>query len=251
MNVQRCDSAVAADNRCVSCRSGMRAVAITFIQVLAWFAAAPGSVVAPAARAGPVTAAVSEAGPHEVMADLSARLFAALDKESAAIRHNADQILPLVDRLLAPRFDMEYAARLVLGAHWRSATAQQREKFAVALYQRLLRTYAGAVAGWTADRVKLLPLNSDPAALQVTVRTQVTNSDGAIVPVDFRLRQTAEGWKIFDVIVDGVSYVRIYHDDIDEEVTRKGLEAVIARLSRSEIGAAERGSTSNPPGAAK
>jgi phospholipid transport system substrate-binding protein len=209
----------------------MRAVAITLIQALAWYVAAPGFFVAPAARAEPVAAAASEAGPHEVIADLSARLFAALDKESAAIRHNPDQVLPLVDRLLLPRFDMEYAARLVLGPHWRSATADQRQQFAVALYQRLLRTYAGAVAKWTADRVKLLPLSSDPAALDVTVRTQVTNSGGALVPVDFRLRQTAEGWKIFDVIVDGVSYVRIYHDDTDEEVTRKGLDATIARLS--------------------
>jgi phospholipid transport system substrate-binding protein len=224
---------VAPDNRFVPI--DMRAVAITLIQAIAWYAAAPGILVAPAARAEPVAAVVLEAGPHEVMADLSARLFAALNKESAASRHNADQVLPLVDRLLAPRFDIEYAARLVLGAHWRGATPNQRQQFAVALYQRLLRTYAGAVARWTADRVRLLPLSSDPAALQVTVRTQVTNSSGAIVPVDFRLRQTAEGWKIFDVIVDGVSYVRIYHDDTDEEVTRKGLDAAIARLSNPTV----------------
>ena len=83
------------------------------------------------------------------------------------------------------------------------------------------------------------------------MRTQVTNSGGAIVPVDFRLRQTAEGWKIFVVIVDGVSYVRFYHDDTDEEVTRKGLDVAIARLSRSNMGAAAREPTSNPPGAAK
>jgi phospholipid transport system substrate-binding protein len=227
----------------------MRAVAITLIQALAWFAAAPGFLIAPSAEAAPVAAAVSEGGPQEVMADLSARLFAALDKEPAAIRHDADHVLPLVDRLLAPRFDMEYAARLVLGAHWRSARPDQRQQFAVALYLRLLRTYAGAVAGWTADRVRLLPLSSDPTALQVTVRTQVTNSGGANVPVDFRLRQTAEGWKIFDVIVDGVSYVRIYHDDTDEEVARKGLDAAIARLSRSDTAEAQRLPSSNPQGA--
>jgi phospholipid transport system substrate-binding protein len=170
------------------------------------------------------------------MEDLSARLFADLDKQPISIRHNADKVLPLVDRLLNPHFDREYAARLVLGQHWRSATPEQRQKFADALYRRLLRTYAGAVAEWTQDRVKLLPLRSDPAALQVTAHTQVAGSGGAIVPVDFRLRQTAEGWKIFDVIVDGVSYVRNYHDDTDEEVTQKGLDAAIARLAGSDTG---------------
>jgi phospholipid transport system substrate-binding protein len=180
------------------------------------------------------------------MSDLSTRLFAALDKESAQTRHNTDKILPLVDGLLAPHFDREYAGRLALGLHWRLATPQQRQQFAVALYQRLLRTYAGAVADWTPDRFKLLPLRADPAALQVSVRTQVTSSRGAIIPVDFRLHLTDEGWKIFDVTVDGVSYVRNYHDDTDEEIAQKGLDAAIARLSKSDADWAAPAPSPNP-----
>ena len=157
--------------------------------------------------------------------------------------------LPLVDRLLASHFDTAYAARLVLGLHWRDATPEQREHFAVALYQRLLRTYAEAVADWTPDRFKLLPLLADPAALQVTVHTRVTSSRSVIVPVDFRLHQTDNGWKIFDVAVDGVSYVRIYHDDTDEELAQKGIDEVIARLSKRAIGAVEPPSSRNPRGA--
>lgn len=214
-----------------------RSVAITIVQAAAWLTGAAGLAMPPAAATETPAVASSASGPQAVMEDLSARLFADLDKQSKSIRHNADKVLPIVDRLLYAHFDREYAARLVLGQHWRGATPDQRQQFAVALYQRLLRTYAGAVAEWTADRVKLLPLRSDPAALQVTVHTQVTGSGGAIVPVDFRLRQTAEGWKIFDVIVDGVSYVRNYHDDTDEEVTQKGLDAAIARLARTDTGA--------------
>jgi len=218
----------------------VRTVAITVIQALAWFALAPGFAVAPAAAAEPVIAAPLTAGPQDVMTDLSTRLFDALDKESAAFRRNADKVLPLVDRLLSPHFDTEYAARLVLGQNWRGATPAQREQFAVALYQRLLRTYVVSVAEWTPDRVKILPLRSDAEALQVTVHTEVKSSDGAIVPVDYRLRQTAEGWKIFDVIVEGVSYMRNYHDDTAEEVAQKGIDATIARLNRNDTGAAER-----------
>lgn len=221
----------------------MRAVAIKGIQALLWFVVASG-VAGPAAAADPSAAANSPAAPHtvvgpqEVMSDLSTSLFAALDKDSAAVRHNVDRVLPLIDRLLSPHFDTEYAGRLVLGLHWRGATPEQRQHLAVALYQRLLRTYAGAVAEWTADRVKLLPLHADTAALQVTVHSLVTNSHGAIVPVDYRLHQTAEDWKIFDVVVDGVSYVRIYHDDTDAEVTQKGLDGAIARLERLDTGTA-------------
>jgi phospholipid transport system substrate-binding protein len=227
----------------------MRAVAITMIPTLAALGFASGFLLAPATAAESPAAAALPSGPQELMADLSTRLFAALDKDSAAVRHNADKVMPLVDGLLAPHFDMEYAARMVLGQHWRSATPEQRQNFALALYQRLLRTYAGAISEWTADRVKLLPLRSDAAALQVTVRTQVTNSRGAIVPVDYRLRQTPEGWKIFDVIVEGASYMRNYHDDTDEEVAHNGLDATIAQLSRTDARALAHARSSDAGGA--
>jgi phospholipid transport system substrate-binding protein len=215
----------------------IRVLAITLLQALIWLGGE-----------SEVAFAAPDLGPQEIMSDMSARLFAALGKESGATRHNAEKVRPLVDGLLAPHFDKDYTARLVLGLHWRSATPEQRQQFAAALYERLLRTYAGAVADWTPDRFKLLPLRADPAALQVTVHTQVTSTRGEIVPVDFRLHQTDEGWKVYDVTVDGVSYVRIYHDDTDTEIARKGLDGVIERLFKSDIGTAQRASTADPRG---
>jgi phospholipid transport system substrate-binding protein len=225
----------------------VRTVAAAAILTLTWIAITSGFMVAPAAAAEPPAATAPVAGPQEVMADLTTRLIAALDRDSGAIRHNSDKVLPVIDGLLSPHFDMDYAARLVLGQYWRSATSEQRQQFAAALYRRLLHTYVGSVAEWTADRVRLLPLRSDPAALQVTVHTQVTNSRGAIVPVDYRLRETPAGWKIFDVIVDGASYMRNYHDDTDEQVARNGLDVTIAQLARSDISAPRPGAPSANP----
>jgi phospholipid transport system substrate-binding protein len=243
----RSDSVCRPYDACPERFTVTRTTAVTVIRTLAWLAIAFFARV-PAAAVEPVPiAAPSTLGPQDLMADLTARLFALLDKESTAIRRNTDSVVPLVDRLLAPNFDREYAARLVLGAHWRDATPEQRQQFAASLFRRLLRSYSAAVAEWSADRVKLLPLRSDPTALQVTVRTQVTDSRESIVPVDFRMHQTADGWKIFDVIVDGVSYVRNYHDDTDAEVTQKGLDAAIARLAADEsTDAAQRSSRPAP-----
>jgi phospholipid transport system substrate-binding protein len=215
----------------------MRAGLIAVLQGLALLLVAPQLSTAAAQAAEPPEESARTPGPEEVMADLTTRLFASLGKESINTRRNSDKIVPLIDRLLAPHFDTEYAARMVLGLHWRTATPEQRQQFGLVLYQRLLGTYAGAVAEWTPDRFKLLPLRADPEALQVTVHTLVTNSHHVIVAVDFRMRQTGEGWKIFDVTVDGVSYVRIYRDDTDEEISQKGLDASIARLSKSATGA--------------
>lgn len=194
------------------------------------------SLAATAARA---------ADPQQIMTDLSTNLFAALEKEPRAVRQNANKVRPLLDQLLAPHFDSECAARLVLGIHWRTASPGQRQQFASALYQRLLRTYADAVTDWTPDRFKLLPVLADPAALRVSVHTLVTNSHGEVVPVDFRMHVVQDDWKIFDVVVDGVSYVRNYHDDTDAEVAQKGLDATIARLQKVDAAAIERASPSS------
>jgi phospholipid transport system substrate-binding protein len=203
------------------------------------FAVASGVVIASAAAAEAPTALTST-GPQDVIAESSSRLFAVLDQESAASRHNPDKTLSLIDGLLSPHFDAEYTARLVLGRHWSSASSDQRQQFAAAFYQRLLRTYVGAVAEWTATRFKLLPLHSDAGALQVIVHTQVRGLNGTVAAVDYRLHQTTEGWKIIDVIVDGISYVRSYRDDIDADVSQNGVDAATARIARREAGASAR-----------
>lgn len=216
------------------------------VLVCAWIAVASSRSIAPAAAAdpAPATDGASALGtpavgaPQEVIGELSSRLFDAFRRTPAADRHNSNKMLPLIDHLLLPHFDTEYTARLTLGQHWTGATSDQRQQFATAFYQRLLRTYVDAVSDWTPERFKLLPQRSDPAALQVIVHTQVRNPAGVIVPVDYRLRQTSDGWKIFDVIVEGVSYVRSYHDDIDADVSRNGLNATIARLERHDTASA-------------
>lgn len=214
------------------------AVAIPVIHALVWLAVTAGTapipVLAAELPAGLPAAPPHDAEPQAVMTSLSSALFAALDTESTAARHDAERIVPLLDRVLAPHFDPEYAARLVMGARWSGATPEQRQQFATALYWRLLRTYADAVGNWTSERVRVLPWSGDAAALQALVRTRVTSADGAVASVDYRLRQSAEGWKIFDVIVDGISYVRTYHADTEEEVARSGLDAAIARLATAK-----------------
>ena len=215
------------------CRS--RAVIVAAGLVLLT-AAAP-SRATPTDVTVPATVNPREA-PHELMAALSTRLLALLDRDRSRIQRQPELILPLVDELLSPHFDAEYTARLVLGTYWRDATPEQRQRFASALYRTLLWTYAGAVAEWTPDRLRILPQRGDPDALQVVVRTEVARPGASIVPVDYRLHRTTDGWKVFDVVVDGVSYVRTYHDDIEGEVGRKGLDAAIERLEKRRTGAA-------------
>ncbi len=196
------------------------------------FAGAVLAFHAPAARADAQTA---QLGPQELMETISRRLFAALDANRAAIVKDPEKAFPLVDTILLPHFDTDYAAQLVLAQSWRTATPEQKKRFVDSLYRALLRTYGGAIADFTADRFKIQPFKGDAAATQATVRTTVTRASGAVIPVDYRLRKTAEGWKAFDVVIEGISYIKNYRTDLGAEVSQKGLEAVIARLEKEGL----------------
>ena len=194
------------------------------------------AVLAPLlASAASAEAQTAQPGPQELMESVSKRMFEALDANRAAMKKDPEKTYPLVDTILLPYFDTEYAARLVLGQNWRTATPEQRKRFIDALYRALLRTYGGAIADLTADRLELLPFRGDRSATQATVHTRVTRSSGDVVRVDYELRKTADGWKAFDVIIEGISYVKNYRTDLGAEVSKKGLEPMIARLEQQGL----------------
>jgi len=184
---------------------------------------------------GTMTTAVD---PQSVMTELSTRLFAALDSNRASIRRNPDAVYPLVDQIVLPHFDVEYATQLMLAQHWHSATPEQRQQFIDTFYRALVHTYGSALADATADRLRILPFRGDLDAPQVTVRTQVTRSNGSVVPVDYRLHRTPDGWKAFDVVIEGISYVRNYRADLDAEIAAKGIDAVIHRIETQGLATA-------------
>jgi phospholipid transport system substrate-binding protein len=201
--------------------------------------------VAPSAHAD-APAAATRLGPQEQMDRVARDLFAALDGDRAAIRKDPEKAFPIVEKILLPHFDTDYAAQLILAQHWRTATAEQRKRFINAMYYALLRTYGGAIGDFTADRFKIQPFRGDLSASSVTVQTTVTRASGAVIPVDYRVRHTPDGWKAFDVIIEGISYVKNYRTDLGAEISQKGLDAVIARLEKEGLVTKDAGKPAAP-----
>ena len=129
-----------------------------------------------------------------------------------------------------PHFDTPYAAQLVLGQHWRNATPEQRKRFVDAFYKSLLYTYGDALVDFTADRLKVLPTKVAAEDLKATVRTEITRSNGTKVAVFYTLRKVNGAWKAWDVVIDGISYVKSYREDYGAQVDQMGIEAVIKNL---------------------
>jgi phospholipid transport system substrate-binding protein len=170
--------------------------------------------------------------PQELVENSAKRMLAELDANRAMYKGNPAKLDALVGNVLLPNFDTEYAARLVLGQSWRTATPEQRKRFVDAFYRSLLRNYGAALVDFTGDRFIILPYKGDPNDTTATVRTEVKRSSGDKVPVNFSLHKTPEGWKAWDVVIEGISYVKSFRTDFASEIQQKGLDDVITRLEK-------------------
>jgi len=175
-------------------------------------------------------ATASESTPVEVVQSASDEMLAALDGKRDYYREHPDEVYPVIDKILLPRFDRTFAAQQVLKKHWRTATPEQRERFIEAFYRLLMKNYAARVVDFQKDQLRILPARAEATGPIDKVQTEVVLDDGTTARVDYVLRQKDGAWRVFDVYVEGVSYVVSYREEFNTEISQKGLEATIERL---------------------
>jgi phospholipid transport system substrate-binding protein len=200
----------------------------------AWLACCTLGVLAGQALAADDTAAVAAqidtSNPGNLIQSTASAMLKDLDAHRADYKKDPNKVHHLVEEILLPHFDTEYSAKLVLGRYWNTASADQRTRFVNAFYKSMLSNYGDALVDFTSDRLKVFPYTGDPKAQYATVRTQIRKDDGSQVAVSYSLRQTDQGWKAWDVVIEGISYVKSFRDDFSSEIDQKGLDEVITRL---------------------
>ena len=199
-----------------------------FIRVIA--VAAVAFFAGISAFAIPASAQSSET-PQQVVQGIIDQLGNALDGHREELRKNPEQLIKVIDRILLPHFDIDYASLLVLGRHAREATPAQRARFSRAFYNSITHRYAEGLLNYTKGKVKILPFEGDLNAKRSVVRTQVLLDDGKSLSVDYVFRKSANGdWKAYDVVIEGISYVTNYRNQVDAEIQKEGIEGLIKRL---------------------
>ncbi|MEM1263959.1 MAG: ABC transporter substrate-binding protein [Pseudomonadota bacterium] len=175
----------------------------------------------------------AEDSPVDVVTGAADELAAALRENRPALEADRAALYAVIDGILEPRFDRRYAAQLVLARSWRSASDEQRKAFIDAFYNAMLRKYADGVLQFDEDRLKVLPFRGDTQAKRATVKTEVVLDDGSTVPVNYGLVRRKAGWKVYDVTIEGISYVRNFRTELAAEINATSLDAVIDRLQGS------------------
>lgn len=173
--------------------------------------------------------------PSEVIEDAVDLLNEGLDGRKEELAADESALRAFIDGILLPRFDREFAAVAVLGKHWRTASDEQKDRFISAFYSTLLQRYADGILEFDMDRVEILPYRGDASKRTTVVKTNVRLDDGSKIPVHYTLVNREDQWRMFDVKIEGISYVVNYRKELESEIRSTSLDAVINRLER-EVG---------------
>jgi phospholipid transport system substrate-binding protein len=170
--------------------------------------------------------------PNEVIEDAVDLLNEGLNGRKEELATDEAALRAFIDGILLPRFDREFAAGAVLGKHWRTASDEQKDRFVSAFYSALLQRYADGILEFDMGRVEILPYKGDASKRTTVVKTNVRLDDGSKIPVHYTLVNREDQWRMFDVKIEGISYVINYRKELDSEIRSTSLDAVINRLER-------------------
>jgi phospholipid transport system substrate-binding protein len=168
----------------------------------------------------------------DVLVKSTAQDVLAIIKQDKDIQSgNTKKVLDLVEAKVLPHFDFNRMAMLAVGRHWPKANIGQRAALTKEFKTLLVRTYSNSLSSYKNQTVDYRPLKLNPGDTDVTVKTVVNQPGGQPIPIDYSLEKMADGWKVYDVAVDGVSLVTNYRGSFSSEIQSHGIDALIAKLA--------------------
>mgnify|MGYP006276789845 CR=1 FL=1 len=180
--------------------------------------------------AGGASAAEAQDGPQGVIRMTASQLQTSL--QQPAYRDDFAKATALVDRIINPHVDFDRVAILVLGKNWKAATPEQQAKFKKEFRMLLVRTYTTAFTEYSDWHINYLPLDGDASDKKAMVKTEIIQSGGKPVAVNYRMINDGSEWKVYDVLIEGVSLLQNYRTSFGDELERgESMDQLIANLS--------------------
>ena len=205
----------------------MKTLAMRSIRVVA-FAALASLAAAAAATAAPVP-------PDEVVKSTTERLQKEISAREAEFRADQGKLYAFVDEVIVPQFDTKYIAQLILARHWKAASDDQRKRFQAAFKDMLVHSYANALVEYhTQVKAEWQPLRMAPDATDVTVNSRLIREGKPPLPIGFAMRLKDGEWKVYDIVIENLSLVTSFRSQINSEIKRTSLDALIQRLESGQ-----------------
>jgi phospholipid transport system substrate-binding protein len=176
-----------------------------------------------------------ELGPEQLVQKITEEVLGAIKSDRQLAAGDKHKAMRLAEEKVLPYVDFEEATRLAVGRAWSQASPQQKKQLVNEFRNMLVRTYSNAIEGYDGQTLKVLPSRggkSQEPEGEATVRAQFVRAGGKPLPLEFQMRKTGQGWKVYDIAVEGISLVLTYRSEFDAVVKQDGIDGLIKRLSQ-------------------
>jgi phospholipid transport system substrate-binding protein len=195
------------------------------------------------ALAAPAHAQDSATAPDVLVKAVTLEVVELIAKDKEIRSGNRAKLVGLINDKVLPHFNFASMTALAMGQNWNKATPEQKKRLTDEFKTLLVRTYASALAAYSDQKFDFRPLRAKPTDTDVTVNVRVLQQGTQPVPIDYSMEKTASGWKVYDVMVGGVSLVANYRTEFANVVRESGIDGLIKGLqtkNRSLEGTAEK-----------
>jgi phospholipid transport system substrate-binding protein len=144
---------------------------------------------------------------------------------------NQKKLFDLIEDKVLPHFDFSRMTRLAVGRNWAQATDAQKESLTREFRTLLVRTYSTSLSQYRNQTIDVKPLKIPAQDTEVVVKTLVNQNGGPLIPIDYGMAKTDKGWKVYDVIVDGVSLVTTYRGSFNDQIQKSGIDGLVRTLA--------------------
>jgi phospholipid transport system substrate-binding protein len=169
--------------------------------------------------------------PDVLVKNTASEVIEVIKKDKDIQAGDMKKIVALTEEKILPNFDFERMSRIVLGRNWGKATKDQQAQFVAEFRALLVRTYSSALAKYRNQTIEYKPMRAAAGDTDVTVKTQIVQPGGPPVMVDYALAKGDNGWKVYDVVIEGVSLVTNYRGQFSTEVKQGGMDGLIQKLA--------------------
>lgn len=187
----------------------------------------------------PAAASTDAKAPDVLVRDVTNEVLEIVRADKAIQSGDTKRVIELVDAKVLPHFDFRRMTMLAVGRDWRQASAEQQDRLTDAFRTLLVRTYSNALTQYRDQRIEFRPARFAPADTRVQIRTEVIQSGAQPIGIDYMLQKGERGWKVFDVIVAGVSLVTNYRSSFAQEISSGGIDGLIRSLEERNRSLAE------------
>ena len=149
------------------------------------------------------------------------------------------KINALVDAKVLPHFDFVRMTQLAVGKYWRTATPEQKQALVTEFRNMLVRTYTKVFTVYRDQTVDVKPLRMAADDTEITVKTIISKPGSQLIQVDYEMKKAADGWKVFDISIEGVSMVMSYRGTFASQIQGSGIDGLIKTLSGKNTNAAD------------